>query len=56
MKWLIKHFFSFLLTAIFLAGIGLILYPTVSDWMNNVNQSQAIISYVENVTDMDEEV
>ncbi len=37
---------------IFLVGLSLILYPTVSDWWNSMHQSRAVASYVEQVADM----
>ena len=44
---------SVLLGLIFLAGIGVLLYPTVSDWWNSFHTSRAIANYqaaVDNVT------
>lgn len=40
------------LILIFLAGIGLLAYPTFSDWWNDLHQSRAIAGYVEKVSDM----
>ena len=45
-----------LLLLILLAGLSLLLYPTVSDYWNSLHQSQAIASYSENVANMDEEL
>lgn len=39
----------------FLTGIGLLLYPTVSDLWNTYHQTQAIITYAEQTSGMDEE-
>ncbi len=43
------------LILIFLAGIGLLVYPTFSDWWNDLHQSRAIAGYVEKVSDMSDE-
>ena len=44
-----------LLVLALLAGLSLLLYPTVSDWWNSMHQSRAIASYVEGVVELDEE-
>ena len=44
-----------LLTLAFLAGIGIMAYPSVSDWWNSFHQSRAIASYTEAVTSLDTE-
>ncbi len=44
-----------LLVLALLAGLSLLLYPTVSDWWNSMHQSRAIASYVESVVELDEE-
>lgn len=43
-----------LLTLMFLGGIGLIAYPTVSNWWNQKHQSRVIVNYENAVNDMDE--
>ena len=43
------------LILIFLAGVGLLVYPTFSDWWNDLHQSRAIAGYVEKVSDMSDE-
>lgn len=48
-KILRKHWIEIILCLILLTGVGLILYPTVSDRWNAVHQTRAIASYVENV-------
>ena len=40
---------------ILLAGVSLLLYPTVSDYWNSFHQSRAITSYAETVAGMDSE-
>ncbi len=37
---------------IFIAGLSLILYPSISDWWNSMHQSRAVASYLEQVSDM----
>ena len=44
-----------LLLLIFLIGLSLLLYPTISDWWNSMHQSRAIASYAEVVADLDED-
>lgn len=43
------------LLAVFLVGLSLLLYPTVSEWWNSMHQSRAITSYAESVASMDDE-
>ena len=40
---------------IFIAGLSLLLYPTVSNYWNSFTQSKTIASYVENVADLDKD-
>lgn len=47
---------TIILVAVLLAGLSVMLYPTVSDWWNSRHASQAIANYVEAVADMDEDV
>lgn len=46
---------TFLLFLVFLAGLSLLLYPTISDYWNSFTQSRAIASYADEVAGMDEE-
>lgn len=55
MKWLKKNWTTILLGLIFLTGVGLLVYPTFSDYWNSLHQSQAIVNYVENITNIDNE-
>lgn len=55
MKWIKKNIISILLVLVCLAGLCLMLYPTVSDYWNSFHQSRAIAEYTETVADMDEE-
>lgn len=50
-----KHLSNIILIAILLAGLSLLLYPTVSDYWNKFHQSQAIANYAEAVADLDNE-
>lgn len=53
--WLKKKASSFLVPFIFLLSIGLLAYPSVSDYWNSFHQSEAIMSYSDAVSDMTEE-
>ncbi|MBR2188825.1 MAG: class C sortase [Eubacterium sp.] len=44
-----------ILFVILLVGIGILLYPTFSNWWNNFHQTRAIAGYVETVANMDAE-
>ena len=51
-----KNRSSIILILIFLVGLSVMLYPTVSDYINQKNQSRAVASYseeVENLSDVD---
>lgn len=50
-----NKFTSFLLILVFLAGLSLLLYPTISDYWNSFTQSKAIASYTEVADNMDDE-
>jgi len=50
-----KHFSTVILILVFLVGLGLMMYPTVSDLINKAHQSIAMDSYDEQVSDMSEE-
>lgn len=54
MSWIKKNWMTIILVTILLAGLGLLLYPTVSDYWNSLHQSRAVVSYVENVTNIDD--
>ena len=49
-----KHLTSIILALIFITGLSLLLYPTVSDYWNSLHQSRVIDSYVSTVNEMDE--
>ena len=44
---------TLLLVLAFLAGLFLLLYPTVSDYWNSLHQTRTITSYAENVAQLD---
>lgn len=46
---------TFLLVLIMLAGAGVFLYPSISDWWNSMHATQAIAGYVAAVEDMSAE-
>ena len=43
-----------LLVAVLLAGLSLLLYPLVADYWNSMHQSQAIATYMDDVTKLDD--
>ena len=43
-----------LLVVMLLAGLSLLLYPFISDYVNSMHQSRAIATYIEEVTKLDE--
>lgn len=49
-----KHITTILLIVIFLVGLSLMLYPTVSDYVNSLHQSRAIASYSDAVQELDD--
>lgn len=48
-----KHLSTILLLLVFLTGLSVLLYPTVSNFVNSQNQSRAIASYMESMDKMD---
>lgn len=55
-SWLKKNFFNTIVTLIFLTGVGLIAYPTVSNWYNSFHQSYSLMNFVEVLSELDPEV
>lgn len=49
------NFITLILILILLAGLSLLLYPSVSDYWNSFHQTRAITSYSEEVKSLDEE-
>lgn len=48
-----KHLPTVILILVFLTGLSLLLYPSVSDYWNSFHQSRAIAAYAENVAELD---
>ncbi len=48
-----KHLPTIILILVFLTGLSLLLYPTVSDWWNSLHQSRAISDYAQTVANLD---
>lgn len=55
MKWLRKNWITILLIVILLAGLGLLLYPSVANYWNSFHQSRAIAGYADAVAGLDAE-
>lgn len=49
------RFTTVLLVAVFLLGVCILLYPTVSNWWNSFHQSRAISNYAEAVSSLSDE-
>ena len=49
-----KNWLNIILTAVFLIGTSLLLYPTVSDYWKSFHQAQAIAKYGEEVALLDD--
>jgi sortase A len=50
-----KHGTTVILLLVLIAGLSLLLYPTLANWWNTMTQSRAVASYVEAVAQIDEE-
>ncbi len=50
-----RSFSTVILILIFLVGLSLLLYPTVSDYWNSLHQSRAIAEYAKQVADLDQD-
>ena len=53
-NWFRKNSSSIILVMIFLVGLSLLLYPSVSEFWNSKHQSRAISGYTEKVLDIDD--
>lgn len=51
-----KRLSTIILILVFLVGLSLLLYPTISDWWNSMKQSYAISSYTEAVAALNDDV
>lgn len=56
LSWFKKNFFNTILTLVLLTGVGLIAYPTVSNWYNSFHQSYSLMNFVEVLSELDPEV
>ena len=50
-----KNLSNIILILVFLIGLSLLLYPSVSDYWNSFRQTRAIASYTEAVADINQE-
>ncbi|MBR5446888.1 MAG: class C sortase [Clostridia bacterium] len=50
-----KHGTTVILLIVLIIGLSLLLYPMVADWWNSMTQSRAVASYVEAVSNIDED-
>ena len=50
-----KNLSTIILILVFLTGLSLLLYPSVSDYWNSFHQSRAITTYAESVAELDNE-
>ena len=50
-----KRLPTIILILVFLTGLSLLLYPTVSDWWNSLHQTRAIADYAQAVADLGNE-
>lgn len=51
-----KHLSTIILILVFVIGLSLLLYPTLSDYWNSFHQSRAISDYAETVADLDNDL
>ena len=54
--WLKKNIVNVILLGILFTGVGLIAYPSVSNWYNSYHHSLAVLGYAENVAELDPEL
>ena len=50
-----RHLFTILLVLVFFTGLSVLLYPTISNYINSIHQSRAIADYETAMTDYTEE-
>ncbi len=50
-----KHWLTILLFTILIIGLSLVLYPTVANWWNSLNQSKVVANYIEEVANLGNE-
>ncbi len=54
-RWFKDRMFTIILVVALVVGLGLLAYPSFSDYWNSFHQSRAVMSYAENVANMNEE-
>lgn len=52
-RWMKKHLSNLMLALVFIAGLSLLLYPTVADWWNSRVQSRAVVDYNQSIARLD---
>lgn len=55
MKWIKRHWITLALVAMLLIGLGLLLYPTVSNYWNSLHQSRVIMDYASTISTLNRE-
>ena len=55
MKRKTNHIYTIVLILALIAGLSLLLYPSVSDYCNSFHSSRAISTYAENVANLQED-
>ena len=54
-RWIKNRLFTVILLAALFAGLFLLAYPSIADYWNSFHQSRAVMTYAENVADMNTE-
>lgn len=54
-RWFKEQLFTIVLVLALIIGLGLLIYPSFSDYWNSFHQSRAVMSYAESVANMNEE-
>lgn len=52
-SWFRRNGVTLILVLALLTGLGMLLYPSVSNWWNQMNQSNVVMQYASAVSDMD---
>ena len=53
MSWIRKHTATLLIGLVFLAGLGLLTYPTIANYWNSMHQTKVIMDYQDTISKMD---
>ena len=54
-SWLARNFITIILVIVLIAGVGLLLYPTVANWWNSTRQSKVMEQYMAELEAIDQE-